>query len=124
MVNLVGATTRAGAGVPAGTVPGGLLVLSTNGGRRARDEFAVVPEIGINVGYQICYWLRAYVGYSFLYWSDVARPGDQFNRVVNPTIVPASNTFGTPIGPAQPSCTFQHTDFWAQGVNFGLEFRY
>ena len=51
-------------------------------------------------------------------------PGDQINRTVNPGLVPTSQTFGTAGGPLQPSPIFQRTDFWAQGVNFGLEYRY
>jgi hypothetical protein len=121
---MAGFTSRSGAGIAGGTVPGGLLVVSSNAGVRAHDEFAAVPEFGINLGYQICKSLRAFVGYTFLYWSDVARPGDQINRTVNPTLVPASRAFGTPIGPAEPSFTFQHTEFWAQGANFGVELRW
>ncbi|HLJ97070.1 MAG TPA: BBP7 family outer membrane beta-barrel protein [Gemmataceae bacterium] len=128
VINLSGFTSNTGGGgtTPALT-PGGLLVVSSNRGSRAHDEFAVIPEIGINIGYQVCHSLRVFVGYTFLYWSDVARPGDQVNRTVNPTIVPASQTFNPPtgpFGPAQPSFTFTRTDFWAQGVNFGFEVRY
>jgi hypothetical protein len=122
VVNLSGFTSGTGAAL----TPGGLLVLSSNIGRRAHDEFAVVPEIGINVGYQICRGVQAFVGYTFLYWSDVARPGDQINRTINSTLIPASRTFNmaNAMGPAEPSFSFQRTDFWAQGVNFGLAFRF
>jgi hypothetical protein len=122
VIDLSGFT--AAAGTVNGVVPAGLLVTSSNRGARAHDEFAVVPEIGINVGYQVCNCLRVFVGYTFLYMSDVARPGDQINRTVNPNIVPVSQTFGTAAGPAQPSFTFNRTDFWAQGANFGFEVRY
>jgi hypothetical protein len=105
-------------------VPGGLLVLASNAGRSHENEFAVVPELNLNVGYHITPLVRAYVGYSFLYWSDVARPGDQISRTVNPALVPTSQFFGTGGGTAQPAPTFQRTDFWAQGINLGLEFRY
>jgi hypothetical protein len=104
--------------------PGGLLVLTSNGGRRSHDEFAAVPELGINVGYQVCRGFQVFVGYTFLYISDVVRPGDQINRNVNPNLLPASPTFRTPTGPAEPAFSFQRTDFWAQGMNFGLAFRY
>lgn len=124
VIDLSGATRGSGPAVINGLVPAGLLVLSSNRGVRAHDEFAVVPEIGINVGYQICPSLRVFAGYTFLYVSDVARPGDQISRTVNPNIVPASRTFGTATGPAEPSFTFNRTDFWAQGANFGFEFRY
>jgi hypothetical protein len=120
VINLAGFTN----GIPGGARQGGLLVLSSNAGSRAHDEFTAVPEIGINVGYQVCRCIQLFAGYTFLYWSDVARPGDQINRVVNPTLVPASRTFGTPVGPAQPSFSFQRTEFWAQGLNFGFAVRW
>jgi hypothetical protein len=124
VIDLSGFTTRTGPGVVGGTVPGGLLVLSSNSGRRSHDEFAAVPEIGINVGYQVCRSIQVFAGYTFLYWSDVVRPGDQINRTVNPTLIPASRTFGNPVGPAQPSFSFQRTEFWAQGANFGFAVRW
>lgn len=119
-----GASSLHQPGKPTLVVPGGLLALSTNSGRLANDEFSVIPELGINLGYQVCHCLRAYVGYSVIYWSDVARPGDLINRTVNPALVPTSKEFGTALAPVQPLSSFHNADFWAQGVNFGLEFRY
>lgn len=105
-------------------LPGGLLALPTNIGHFSRDRFAAVPEIGINVGYQLTRYLRATAGYSFLYWSNVTRPGDAIDRTVNPTQIPSNLGPGTLTGPARPAVVFKDTEFWAQGVNFGLEFRY
>jgi hypothetical protein len=68
VVEVAGGTVIA----PPGQVPtvanGGLLAQPTNSGHFTRDRFAVVPEVGINVGYQVTEHLRAFVGYSFLYW--------------------------------------------------------
>ncbi|HEV3083581.1 MAG TPA: BBP7 family outer membrane beta-barrel protein [Gemmataceae bacterium] len=106
-------------------VPGGLLALTTNSGRARHDMFAVVPEVGLNVGYQINPLWRVFIGYNFLYLSDVARPGDQINRTVNPNFVPISQQFGTlPGTPLSPAPLSQRTDFWVQGINLGIEFRY
>jgi hypothetical protein len=123
VINLSGLTTSpTGGGGPA---PAGLLVLSSNSGARSHNEFAAIPEIGINIGYQVCRNLRLYAGYTFIYWSDVARPGDQITRTVNPNLIPSSLTFPTPFNAAAvPTVTFQRTDFWAQGVNFGFEVRF
>jgi hypothetical protein len=121
VVNGFGTTELAGAPLPANA---GLLVLPSNSGRFARDEFAVVPEVGVSVGYQVTPRLRAQVGYDFLYWSRVARAGDQVNRVVNPTQVPSSVEFGSLLGPAQPTVPFRQTGYWAQGINLGLEFKF
>ncbi len=112
---------------PAGTLtlPGGLFALSSNSGRHTRDQFAVVPEIDLNVGVQVTQALRLFVGYTWIYWSDVVRPGDQINTAINPTLVPTSLPFGAPAtGAPAPLFHFRSTDFWAQGINLGVEFRY
>jgi hypothetical protein len=107
------------------TVPhSGFFAQPSNVGRYTRDEFAVAPEVGETVGYALSRRVRATAGYTFLYLSDVARPGDQVDRVVNFTAVPPPVGGGAPIGPVRPTFTFHEGDFWAQGINLGLEFRY
>jgi hypothetical protein len=91
----------------------------TNIGAFHRDRFAWSPQIGLKLGYQVTNHMRAFVGYDFLYVSSVVRAGDQVNLLVNP--LPLAGVAG---GPAEPSFAFHGSDFWAQGVNFGLEFRY
>ncbi len=102
----------------------GFLALSSNSGHFNHNAFAVVPEINVNVGFQITEYLRAFAGYSFLYWSQVVGPGDQVDLGLNPNLVPTSNTFGSGGGPAKPALAFHTTDFWAHGINLGVEFRY
>jgi hypothetical protein len=107
---------------------GGLLALpAANIGEFSRNVFSVVPEIGLNVGYQVTDNLRAFVGYNFLYWSNVIRPGDQIDRVVDvnriPRFLPAGVT-APPVFPPRPTPLFNETDFWAQGVNLGVEYRW
>src|SRR5205085_4276977 len=60
---------------------GGLLAVGPNLGRFTRDRFSVVPEVSANVGYWFTPTWRAYVGYNLLYWTNVARPGEQIDRV-------------------------------------------
>ena len=74
----------------------------------------------MTVGHQLTRHLRATVGYTFLYWSDVVRPGSQASRVLNPTQLPPNALQG----PALPVLHFEGTDFWAMGLNFGLDFEY
>lgn len=102
---------------------GGLLALPSNSGHFQRDRFCVVPEIGVNLGYQVTENLKAYVGYNFLYWSNVVRPGDQIDRVLDINQIPNFRT-GPPAPQRRPLVPFKETSFWAQGVNFGLEYRY
>ncbi len=106
------------------TVPGGLLALGTNIGRRAHDEFAAAPEVNMNIGYQLCRNVRLAVGYDFLYWSVTARPGDQINDRINVTQLPTSPVFAPLSGPALPAPQLHRNDFWAHGVNFTLAYHY
>jgi hypothetical protein len=104
--------------------PSGFLALASNSGRFSTDHFAVVPEVDVNLGYRITRWLRVFIGYSFLYWSDVARPGDQVDTGLNRHEVPTSRLAGPATGPARPAFSFVQSDYWAQGLNFGMELRY
>jgi hypothetical protein len=104
--------------------PGGLLAQATNSGRFSQSSFAVVPELGLKLGFNVTPSLRLYVGYSFLYWSDVARPGNQIDPVVNKTQIPSVFGPGVVTNPMRPMFQFRETDFWAHGVSFGLEWRY
>ncbi len=90
---------------------------STNIGEHQQDQFAVVPEVGLKIGYQITPKLSAHVSYNFLYISSVARAGDQIDR---------SFTMGDGVSfnPQGPIFVFEETDHWAQGVNFGLNWKY
>lgn len=99
---------------------GGLLAQSTNIGTYSNSRFAVVPEVQVGIGYQITKLIRAFVSYDFLYWSNVARAGDQVDLVVNSSQIPPGTLVGTP----RPIFTRVDTDFWAQGISFGLELRY
>jgi len=118
-----GSTTIIRAGQTA-TNPGGLLALPTNSGHFSRNVFAVAPEAGLRVGYRFTPHLSASVGYNFLYLSSVARPGDQIDRTVNPTQLPRFSGPGNLVGPPSPAFLLRDGDFWAQGINFGLELQF
>jgi hypothetical protein len=110
---------------PAGAVttqPGGLLALPSNSGHFFGDHFTVVPEGGLTLGYQVTDHLTLTVGYTFLYCSNVARPGDQIDRSINPLALPTGGGMGVQSG--RPVFSLQETDFWAQGLSFGLELRF
>jgi hypothetical protein len=130
VVNIQGAITQLGPNplVPPGfgTFPGGLFAQPSNIGRYTGNQFSVLPAVELKLAYRITERLRAFVGYDFMYLSQVVRPGNQINHSVNLTqnavLDPAG--VGALVGPAQPAPLFQRSDFWAQGVTFGLEFRY
>ncbi len=112
VVNIDGGSALQTQGFAPATAPGGILAQPTNIGRYYHSGFSVVPETGLNLGYQLTPWCRLQCGYTFLYWTDVVRPGEQIDRTVNPSQVPTDPTYGTLTGPARPTFTPQTTDFW------------
>jgi hypothetical protein len=102
----------------------GLFAVSSNSGRHQRDELALIPEVSLNVGWQLTSHLRLYTGYSLLWVSTVARAGEQIDPVVNVTQVRIKTPPSPLVGPPRPAFGFNGTDFWAQGLNLGLELRY
>jgi len=99
---------------------GGLLAQSSNIGSYTRGITSLIEEVGVNVGYQFTNHIRGFVGYNFLYWNNVVRPGNQIDLGVNPNLIPPS----TAGGPARPAFDFHSSDFWVQGVTFGLDIRW
>jgi hypothetical protein len=122
--NVQGATTLLTPAGPAASVPGGLLALPSNIGIHSHEAFTVVPEVNWNIGYEITPHIRAFMGYTFLYWSNVMRPGDQLDRTVSRTQLPSSLSFIPGATAAAPTAPNHSTDFWVQGLNFGLAVRY
>ena len=93
----------------------GKLAHGTNIGEYSRDQFSVIPEVGTYVGYDILEGLSIYAGYTFLYWTNVVRPGDQIDTGLN-----NSQRFGgTLVGEPRPAFDFHETDFWAHGLSLG-----
>jgi hypothetical protein len=123
-INISGSTIQDQPGVGVAGVPAGALATASNSGHFTHDAFSVVPEAQLKVGYQFGH-LSGFIGYNFLYWSNVVRPGDQISRTVDLQAVPTSGVFNPAVAttaPAPPS--FVQSGFWAQGINFGLQFSY
>ncbi|MGH7134903.1 MAG: BBP7 family outer membrane beta-barrel protein, partial [Pirellulales bacterium] len=104
-------------------LPGGVLVTTANMGRYYQSAFAVAPEGHFNLGYQLTPFVTVRLGYSFIYLSNVARPGDQVTRVTSPNRIPSDPSYGA-AGPNPPAFQFHTTSYWAQGLNFGLDLRF
>jgi hypothetical protein len=119
-VNISGFTNAQGPGIGATTMPGGLLALPSNIGSHTRGVVSFVEEVGVNLGYQFTNHIRGFVGYNFLFWSSVVRPGEQIDTNVNPNLIPPA----TGGGPSRPTFNFNGADFWVQGINFGIDIRW
>lgn len=106
------------------TNPGGLFADASTITTIRNDEFAFIPEVSANLGYNWCNWLTTYVGYNFMYVSRVLRPSEQLTDVINPTMVPVSPTFGQGTFAPTPNNLLTQSEFWIQGVNFGFMVKY
>ena len=121
-VEIAGFQTRTRPGQAPEHFTSGLLAAGTNSGVFSRDRFSVAPEATFNVGLRLTDRLKASVGYNFLAWSSVVRPGDQIDRTVDLSVVPnfpQSQSSGN-----RPLPTFRESNLWAQGVQFGVEYRW
>jgi hypothetical protein len=123
-IDIAGNSVLNGPGVTPMVVPGGLLAGLSNSGSYGPRPYALVSETGVNVGYQVTEQVRVRVGGTFLYWSSVARPGDQIDRTVDQRTVPTLQTFVPGLNSLSPMPRLDQAQFWAGGVNAGLEFRF
>ncbi len=128
-VSIAGATTTTVPGFAPSTAAGGILALPRtltsvgpggNIGNYTRNRFSAIPELDVNLHYQITPIWRLNVGYSLLYLTNVVRPGNQIDTTVDP------NRFPPPATPVSqhPVFTFNETSVWMQGINLGLEARF
>jgi hypothetical protein len=126
VINVNGTTTFSSVspGV-ANPQPAGVAALGTNIGQHERDRFAVLPELGVKIGVDVTEHLRLWIGYDILWLSDAVRAGEQIDRTINRSQLPSNvSGIGPLVGPARPLVPFRTQDFWAQGLNFGLSYRY
>lgn len=88
---------------------------------------AVLPEVNCTIGVQLSDHLRASIGYGVLYTDTVARPGEQIDpRIAAGQSVLLSGEANPPdvAGSRRPERRVRDTDFWAHGLNVGLEFQF
>ena len=124
MHSVVGIGGRTTTTTPTSAIPtaslGGLLAQPTNMGQYEQDQFAVVPELGMRVHYDLTPRMEASVGYTMLYVSKVVRAAEQ----VDPSINDTQFGGGTLTGLARPAFNLMTNDFWAQGIDVGLQYRF
>lgn len=112
-------TSAAGTSLVSDT-PGGLLAQPSNIGGHGSTLFAAVGEAGVSADYALWSQCRLSLGFTFLYWTTVGRAADQVDEAVNPTQLGG----GPVVGPVAPAFTLRTGDFWATGVNIGLEYQF
>jgi hypothetical protein len=125
VMNISGAAVLPSYATGAGyQLPGGFYTSAANIGRTQRTEFSIVNETNLTLRVEVTSRIGVTAGYSLFYWSEVQRPGDNVTRVVNPAFNPAfAPVAGVPplSGPPAPFRLNNTTDFWAHGMNFGVQ---
>lgn len=99
---------------------GGFLALNSNLGVYRNNEASLVPELNLALGYQPRDNVRVRIGYDFLYFPNVQRPGRAIDLQIDPARIP-------PLGiPRQdrPFFSFNLDDLVVQGASFSIEVRY
>ncbi|MCS7046963.1 MAG: BBP7 family outer membrane beta-barrel protein, partial [Gemmataceae bacterium] len=106
------------------TLPGNLYALPSNMGRYTDTQFTVLPEVGVNLGYQVMSNVRIAAGYNFFYINNVVRPGAQIDTTVTREQIPQLQPLAPLPGnrPAPPA--FVQDSYWAHGLSVQMEVRY
>lgn len=104
-----------------GTLPGPLVVLPSNVGTITSERVTLLPELNAKLRVRLRDHVRLTLGYNFIYWNRIFCPGDLMNKQVNLTQLPE---FGPLTGTAEPSRFFARTDYFAQGLELGLQVEY
>ncbi len=121
-VTINGNTTTAYPGQTTSVQQGGLYALSTNIGSYSHNTFTAIPQISARLGYRLTERLTAFVGYTVIYWGNVATAGNQINTTINSSYLPGGGV--VPSGPASPSFTLHESSFWAQGITIGGQYNF
>ena len=101
---------------------GSLYALSSNIGLHGDDDWTLLPEFGLNLGWQATSNLRVTLGYSVLWLNRIARASDQIDMMVNPNLFPPATS--TPTTTDHPAYSRNRADVWLQCLNFGVELTY
>jgi hypothetical protein len=77
------------------------------------------------VGYQLTSRLRFFVGYNFLYIGNALRPEGVIDSGVDVARIPNFPAgSATPLPIARPAPQFNLSDYFVQGISFGVQFRW
>jgi hypothetical protein len=99
-------------------VPGGLYSFNQQGTNRFA-AFAVVPEGGLNLTWRVTDFLALHAGYGAFYLNRALRPAAQIDRDISKKALPLFG--GDPSKAPDPIREKVDSDFWAHGLNLGLD---
>jgi hypothetical protein len=109
MVTIAGQTDTTVPGAPTVTNQFGLLAQGANLGTFEQDEFCAAPEINIKITYAVNRCVDVSCGYTFLYFTNVAAPGEQIAADLR---VPTT------------TYTIDDSEYWMHAFQCGTTFRF
>ena len=105
-------------GQPTVPFPGGLYSVGKLG-ETDSTIFSLVPEVRLALGYMLTERACVSLGYNLMWWTGVARAGDNIDVRVN------TNQLPPPIGPVVNQVpSIRDTSIWIQGFTVGLTYDY
>jgi hypothetical protein len=99
---------------------GGLLALPSNMGTYRDTDFAVLPELGINLRLDLTERLSVTAGYTLFYLDNAWRVGEQIDRRVDPTQITNLDQTGSASTQPYPAALLADSEFWGHGISFGV----
>ncbi|TWU22015.1 hypothetical protein Pla52o_30630 [Novipirellula galeiformis] len=111
--NIAGSSQFGPVGSNPPVLSGGALALD-NQGSYERDVFSFIPEANFKLGYRFRPNVSLSVGYSFLYFDNVALAGD----AVDPLFDGSTNATAGPFGGR--AFKFDDSSLWVQGIDLGV----
>ena len=99
---------------------GGLFSQESNIGTNDDDEFGVIPEFDVNLGYAITPNLDFTVGYTFIYVQGMVRAGSVLDRTVDPGLALDLD----PVNSNRPQLNFDDVSYHIHGLNLGVTARF
>ena len=116
-----GSTTTTVPGAAASEQPFGLLAAPSNIGTFERDEFGILSDMRLELGYWLGPNLKFQLGYNLLFLSDVARPGDLVSTTLDPTQI---DPLATSNANTVPAFAWQDNYLLLHGFSVGAEVRF
>jgi hypothetical protein len=92
----------------------GLFVQSSNVGNRSRNVFTFIPQLDLKLGYRLSSNSKFNVGYSLVYFDDVAVAGNQIDPSID-----IANIFAVPNA---PQTRFVSDSLILHGITLGLSY--
>lgn len=104
------------------TVSGGFLTAGSRLGTFERDEFAVIPQGELSIGYCVSPTLRFHAGYNFMFLHSVIRPGGLIpTRIDSDDFLVDTAPSALDEGPDKDAI---EQSVWLQGVTFGFTYNF